>query len=74
MVDIDADAGNSEGHGAGFYFAFDEDAANLAFADEQIIGPAEIDGEPGGPANGMGGSEAGREWQQRQACGRDGWA
>ncbi len=46
--------------------SFHQDAAGLARADQQIVGPAQIDAQPGDSANGFGGGESGGQRQQRQ--------
>ncbi len=44
-----------------------QDAAHFARANQQIIGPTQIDGESGDGANGLGGGQSGSQWKQRQA-------
>jgi hypothetical protein len=72
-VDVDADADDGVSDIPGFGFGFDEDAADFARADEQIVGPAEVDCEAGGRLDG-GGGEAGGEWQAAAGGRREGWA
>ncbi len=43
----------------------------FAFADEQIVGPAQVGGEAACGANGLGRGEARSQWQQRQAGSRE---
>ena len=58
-MDIDAYSDDGVGNRAGFGFGLDEDAARFAWADEQVVGPANVDFKTGRIADGMGGSETG---------------
>ena len=71
---VDADAHHGKGNLAAFGLGFDKNPAHLATADEQIVGPAQVDSKPGGGANGIGSGEARGERQQVQSTGRHGRA
>ena len=43
LMDVDADADHGKCNRAGLGLRFDQDAAGLARADQQIVGPAQID-------------------------------
>jgi hypothetical protein len=66
-MDVDADADDSVGDLVRFGARFDEDAAGFARADEQIVGPAEVDGQAGHFLDRLSGGEAGNQWQHRQS-------
>src|ERR1035438_295754 len=68
---IDADADDCEGYGVGLGVRFDQDAADFAGADEEVVGPTEVGVEAGGGMDGGGGGESGSQGHERQAEGRD---
>ena len=66
---VDADAYDGESYRRVLALRFDKNAAGFARADEQIVGPADVDGETGDSADSVGGGEAGGEGKQGQARG-----
>ena len=56
-MDVDSDAHTAWGSIADFDFRLDKDAAGFARADEQVVGPAEIDGQSRGGADRIGGGD-----------------
>jgi hypothetical protein len=68
LMHVDADAHDGKGNRAGHGLRFDQDAACLASADQQIVGPAQIDRKAGDGANGIGGGQSRGQRQQRQTA------
>jgi hypothetical protein len=66
-MDVDTDACDGKSDGAGVGVGFDKNATCLARTDEEIVGPAEIDGEGGVGVDGFSGCEPSYKGKERKA-------
>jgi len=70
---VDTDADDGVRNRIRFGVGFNEDASGFTLGDEQIVGPAEVDGKIGCCTYRVGCCESGDEGKQRQAGGRKFW-
>src|SRR5579871_4494521 len=74
LVHVDANADDGVSHAGIFKLGLDEDAAGFAFAEQQVVGPPQVDSKAARGVDRFSGSEARSQRQQREATCRNRWA